>query len=64
MKCITIGKRLLLPTLSYVNILWPLGNATVALKVSEVYLHIGGKFGASTAPYSMGTGCEVAGALN
>jgi len=44
--------------------LWPLGNATVALKVSEVYLRIGGKFGASTASYSVGTGCEMAGALN
>ena len=27
------------------------------------YLHTGGKGGASTAPYPMGTECEVAGAL-
>ena len=32
--------------------------------MSEVYLRIGGKFGASTASYSVGTGCEMAGALN
>ena len=49
---------------SYVNTLWWLGNAAVAVKVTEAYLGIGGNSGASTAPYSVDTGCEVAGALN
>jgi len=62
-KCNTIGRRLLSPRLSHVNTLWLLGNATVAGKVSEAYLRIGGKSGASTGPYPMGTGCTVAGAL-
>jgi hypothetical protein len=57
-KCITIGKRLLLPRLPHVNTLSPLRNATVAMKMSDAYLSIGGKCGASTAPYSVGTGVK------
>ena len=54
-KCNTMGKRLLLPRLSHVNTLSPLGNATVAVKVSEAYLRIGGKCWVSTGPNSVGT---------
>jgi hypothetical protein len=53
-KCITIGKRLLLPRLSHVNTLSPLGNATVAMKVSEAYMRIGGKCGAYNSPLLSG----------
>jgi len=42
-KCITIGKRLILLKLSHFITLSPLGNATVAAKVSAEYASIGGK---------------------
>jgi len=58
-KCNTIGKRLLLPRLFHVNTLSPLGNATVAVKVSKRICTWAGKDGASTGLYLMGTGCEL-----
>jgi hypothetical protein len=36
-KCITLGKRLLLLRLCHVDRLGPLGNVTVAVKVSEAF---------------------------
>ena len=36
-KCITVRKRLLLPRICHVDTLWPLGNATVAVKVLEAF---------------------------
>ena len=49
---------------THVNTLSPLRNATVVAKVWKVHHRIGGNCGVSTAPYSEGTGCELAGALN
>ena len=49
---------------THVNTISPLRNATVAVKVSKSQHRIGGKCGATTAAYSEGTVCELAGTLN
>ena len=49
---------------THVNTLSPVRNATVGVRVSKAHHRISGKCAATTALYSEGTGCELAGALN